>query len=131
MSSEIESFFDALTIQGRSYTWEDQMNARLRLNAASNTDFLDLKAQVNHSPLIVSNLTANPSIAEVGATINSITFNWNRNLPAATQSFNNGIGSISPSVTSLIQPVSLNSDTTFILTATDGTTYPGNTSSAS
>lgn len=95
----------------------------------------NLQAQIDslaHIPMDILTLTNTVNIAEIGSTVTSITFNWTVNKTPAFLSFNQGIGAITPpSLLTKTQAVSITSATTYMLTASDGTSYPNNTDTAS
>jgi hypothetical protein len=74
------------------------------------------------SPQITS-FTNNVGTVELGLTITDVLLSWSYNKTMATQSIDQGIGAISPtSISSYdVSSVSLTSDTTWTLTASDGT----------
>ena len=72
------------------------------------------------SPNIAS-LTNNIGTVEVGQTVNALTLNWSYNKTMTSASFNQGVGSIDPSLTSLsLTSLGLTSTTNYTLTAGDG-----------
>lgn len=72
---------------------------------------------------VISTFTLSPAIAEKGSTITTLTFNWTINKNITSQSINNTIGSIPPADRILSKTgLSLTANTTYQLTADDGTT---------
>lgn len=58
---------------------------------------------------------------EIGQTINTVNLSWNINKSVISQSINNGIGSIDPSLrTYVVSNANLTSNTTYTLTVNDG-----------
>lgn len=81
---------------------------------------LDRLTALEYVPLSISTFTNNVNNVEKGSTVTSITFNYSYNKTPTTSSINNSIGNISGSSTT--KTVSLTTNTTYTLTASDGQT---------
>lgn len=89
-------------------------------------------AALEHVPMDITSLAVSPAVAEAGSTVASLTFTWARNKVPATLAFNQGIGAITPAtLTAVTKTVSITADTTYTLTADDGTAYAGHEDTAS
>jgi hypothetical protein len=70
---------------------------------------------------LTGNLFVSPSSAELGQVITTVNLNWSYNKPITSQSLNNGIGTLPITATSFVQnPILINSNITYRLTASDG-----------
>lgn len=122
---------ETLTLRGKPVyhggNFQDQVEADYQL--FSRLDLVERK--LNYTPMDILTLTNTVNSVEIGSTVTSITFNWSRNKVPQTLSFNQGIGSITPALLMYTASVNLSANTTYTLTATDGTDFPGNTDTAS
>lgn len=103
--------------------------ARGAIDAASLADIAALNEKFDHVPIDITSFSVDIPIAQKGATLTSLTFNWAVNKVPVEQYLNGG--AISNSITSLVKAVSITADTTYTLTAFDGTALSGNTDTAS
>jgi len=81
---------------------------------------LDRLASLEYIPLSISTFTNNVNNVEKGSTVTSITFNYSYNKTPTSSSIDNSIGNVSGS--SVTKTVSLTTNTTYTLTASDGQT---------
>ena len=98
-----------------------------------NPSFSSVEAALNHLlyiPLSAS-LSNNQNTLETGTPVTSVVLNWSFNKSIVSQSVNEGVGPLGPAVRTATVPFpsGLNGNTTFVLTASDGTAAI-NTSSA-
>lgn len=107
------------------------LDSRVDGNDVSISTLQTQVASLLYVPMDITSLTNNVGTVEIGTTISSITFNWAVNKLPATLAFNQGIGPINSGLTTLTTGVNITSNTTYTLTANDGTSYPGNTDTAS
>lgn len=72
---------------------------------------------------LTGSLSITPSIAELGQVITNVTLNWSFNKSEiVSQSLNNGIGALNTSLRTYVHsPIVISSNTTYSLTASDGT----------
>lgn len=77
-------------------------------------------ADALYEELLISSFSVTPNRAELGSNLSSLTFNWGYNKSVASQSINNGVGSITPSLrTATPTGLSVTSTRTYTLTAED------------
>lgn len=91
-----------------------------------------LEDQAAHVAMDLTAFSLNPSVSEVGSTVTSISFSWARNKVPASLTMDQGIGAITPpTLTAVAKTVSITTNTTYTLTASDGTSFPGNSDARS
>ena len=69
----------------------------------------------------ITNFSDNIGTVEIGRTITSITFNWSFNKTMVSASINNGVGAVNPPLTSKTITGTWTTNTSWTLTASDGT----------
>ena len=69
----------------------------------------------------VTSFTNNVNTVEIGVTITSVTFNWSFNKTMTSASINNGVGAVNPPLTTKTITGTWTTDTSWELTASDGT----------
>jgi hypothetical protein len=81
----------------------------------------------------IASMTATPSTAEVGSTVNDLTLDWTYNKTIVTQSIDQSVGSITPASvrTKALTSLGLTSALTWTLTGNDGTTNATDTAALS
>ena len=111
-SPAVKDHNDLLNIQGGNST------ERYHLTLAEYTALMALITQ----PMGIDSLTGG-SVNEIGSTVNSVNLAWTYNnsdaSPNTSQSFNNGIGSLSLAARAYVYNTPIVSNTTFTLTAVD------------
>lgn len=87
-------------------------------------DLTDVQAVINDLYYVAPSITSlsnNIGVVEVGQTVTSVSLSWTLNKTMTSLSLNNGIGDIDPGLTVYThEPVSITSNTTYTLTAGDG-----------
>lgn len=127
-SAEVDDAADLIPIRDASETG----NARHKKISRGQL-LAGVQAQLDslsHVPIDITSFTNTVGTVEIGSTVTSVTFNWVINKTPATLSINQGIGSITPTLNTATRAVNVSTATTYTLTASDGTSYPGNTDTA-
>lgn len=90
-----------------------------------------LEALMSHVPMDITSFTNSIGTVEKGTVVSSITFTWARNKVPASLAINQGIGAITPpDLLTVTKTVNITQSIAFTLTASDGTSYDGNTDTA-
>lgn len=89
-----------------------------------NEDYPNVGAALDHLLYVtpdVSGFTNNRNNVEIGTTITSTVLNWSLNKTMTSSSLNQGIGSITPSLTTYTDNSSYSTNRTYTITVGDGT----------
>jgi hypothetical protein len=133
-SQSIDNGIGPLSTSTRSFTLNSQnitTNKTYTLTATDGTNSPTAKTYITFAyiPLQITAFTGG-SANTGGQTITDFTLNWSYNKFITSQSINNGVGVIDPSLRSLpFTGQNITSNTSYVITATDGTTNPTATTS--